>query len=209
MGGERWPHSLPVSLCSSMSTRCPPLLCRPPPSHPQPARTSLWSAEFPAVPFAPGAISAVALDGQGHAVVNTTLQTCGTPVGLALHAERSLMPADRSELTYVVATVVDGAGRRVPHADHLVSFSLVGPTPAEIAAVGSGNPADAESFRGGARRAFQGRCVAVLRPGTLRNQPRPGRLRLRATADGLRSAEMVMRVAQVVHAELRYGRRVT
>jgi beta-galactosidase len=87
----------------------------------------------------------------------------------------------------VTIAVVDDSGRRVADAGIPVKFSLSGA--GELAGVGNGVPNDPSSFRLPQCKTFQGRCLAILRPyGTA------GEIILRAEADGLEPATIVVRV---------------
>jgi beta-galactosidase len=58
----------------------------------------------------------------------------------------------------------------------------------EIAAVGSGNPTSTERYRGNQRKVHRGRCVVVVK-----STGQPGEIHLRAQADGLNGAEIVIK----------------
>jgi beta-galactosidase len=87
---------------------------------------------------------------------------------MRLTADRPEIRANRNDLAYVTVEVVDAAG--------------------ELAAVGSGNPCDPSSFRRPERTAFQGRCLAILRPAG-----DPGKLTLKAEAEKLSPATVTVR----------------
>lgn len=73
-------------------------------------------------------------------------------------------------------SLVEGKPRDFPH------------PPRGTVAVGSGNPCDPASFRKPERRTFQGRCLAILRPAG-----RPGKITLKAQAEGLAPATLTVR----------------
>ena len=144
------------------------------------------------VPYEPGVLVAVALDSTGARLANRSIVTAGAAARLELHVDREEMRADRGDLAYVSATVVDAAGHRVWASTARVAFEVDGV--AELAAIGSGDPQDPSSFRAGARAAFRGRCVAILRPGSATAAPRAGDVRLTARAPGLGTARIDLRV---------------
>ena len=123
-------------------------------------------------------------------VANVTLRTAGPAHRLHAVADRGAIAARRSDLAYVTVTVVDAAGVPVPDAEVEVWFRLLPQSgPGEVAAVGNGNPTDPASVRAAARRTYRGRCLAILRPGTVERSPQPGtELWLEATSEGLGSA---------------------
>lgn len=136
------------------------------------------------VPYAPGELRAVGLIG-GKAVAKTTLKTAGEPHGIRLTADRSIIRADRNDLTYVTVEVIDRHGDRVPNATIPVRFSISGT--GELAATGSPAPDDAASFRAPLRKTYEGRCIAILRPAG-----GAGKIELKAEADGLKPATVVV-----------------
>jgi beta-galactosidase len=136
------------------------------------------------VPYEPGELKVVALDG-GRASASKTLVTAGPPLSLRLTADRQRIRAARDDLSYVAVEIVDARGRLVPNQDRAVGFSVRGE--GELAAVGDANPAGMASFRAPRRNTFRGRCLAILRPAG-----RPGKIVLRAQAEGLRPAELVV-----------------
>jgi len=113
------------------------------------------------------------------------LVTAGSPAALAASADRAAIAASRDDLAYVTVEVMDAAGRRVPDAERPLQFSVTGP--AELAAHGNGNPADASSYRGYARTTFNGRALAVLRP-----TGQPGTIELKVESPGLAPAKVTV-----------------
>lgn len=57
----------------------------------------------------------------------------------------------------------------------------------KIAGVGSGDPRDMSSLQQPRKKSYQGICLAIIRPETT-----PGKIRLRATAEGLKDASVVI-----------------
>ena len=84
--------------------------------------------------------------------------------------------------------VVDQAGELVPDAVVPVSLSVSGA--AELAAAGSANPKDVESFRRTRPKTFHGRCLAIVRP-----TGAAGPATVRAEAAGLPAASIVVQVS--------------
>lgn len=137
------------------------------------------------VPFAPGELKAIGLIG-GKPAGSFVLKTAGAAKKLRLSADRSRIRADRNDLSYVTVEVLDAAGNVVPDAALPVRFSLKGP--GELAAVGSGNPSDAASFRAPLRTTFRGKCLAIVRP-----KGSSGSITLQAEADGLSPASLTVK----------------
>jgi len=134
--------------------------------------TSRCIASFD-VPYRPGTLRAGECE----------LATAGEPASLRLTPDRQ-----GTDLCFVTVEVVDANGLLQPNASNAISFGVDGA--ATIAAVGSGDPAGTEPFRGTRRSAYRGRCLVVLQ-----SRAEPGSARLRADADGLIPAEIEVHVA--------------
>ena len=133
------------------------------------------------------AIPAVAIGlRNGKAIATKILRTLGPAKNIRLTVDRSTIHADRSDLAYVTVEITDVAGNVLPDASNLVRFTLSGP--GELAAVGSGAPNVPESFRQPKHTTWHGRALAILRP--LGNS---GKITLKAEADGLKAATIVVR----------------
>jgi beta-galactosidase len=142
-------------------------------------------AEFE-VQYAPGELKAVAYSG-GRQIAELAFKTAGRPARLRLTADRPSIRGSRNDLAYVTVEVVDSAGQLVPDAVVPVSLSVGGV--AELAAAGTANPKDVESFRRPRPKTFHGRCLAIVRPkGT------SGAATVRAEAAGLTAGSLVVRV---------------
>jgi beta-galactosidase len=136
------------------------------------------------VPYAPGELTAVGYR-VGEQVAQQSLVTTGPACGLRLSADRETIWADPNDVAYVTVEAVDAEGRTVPHADHIVYFTVAGP--GRIAALGSNNPKHTEAYRGHRHRLHRGRCLVILQP-----TETPGDLCLRAQADGLSPADVTV-----------------
>jgi beta-galactosidase len=140
------------------------------------------------VAYEPGELKAVGYTG-GAAQGQTALKTAAAAQSIRLTADRTLLQAEPetglSDLAYVTVEVVDANGCLDPNAMHPIYFTVQGA--GAIQAVGSGNPASTERYTGNQRQVFHGRCVVVVKP----SGP-AGEIRLRAQADGLDGAEIVL-----------------
>jgi len=137
------------------------------------------------VPYEPGTLVACCYD-NGEETASQTLETTGEPAAIRLVADRTRIRADRNDLSYVMAEIIDAEGNIVPDADDIVvNFEVTGN--GEVAGVGSGNPRDMSSFQQPGKKAYQGICLAIIRPETT-----PGKISVRATADGLKESSLVI-----------------
>jgi len=136
------------------------------------------------VAYEPGSIKAVSRK-NGKIVLQKTINTAGAAAKIILTADRNIIHAGGNDLSFVTAKVVDKNGNLVPDADNLVKFELTGN--ASIAGTDNGNPVSMESFKANTRKAFNGMCLAVIE-----SNGKPGSISLKASADGLSSASVII-----------------
>jgi beta-galactosidase len=137
------------------------------------------------VPYESGTLIARCFD-NGRETASQTLLTAGKPESIRLTADRSEIKADRNDLAYVMAEVVDANGNIIPWSDDItINFEISGT--GKLAGVGNGNPADMSSFQQPRKKAFHGICLAIIQPETT-----PGKISIRATAEGLKDASLVI-----------------
>ena len=136
-------------------------------------------------PYEAGELKAVGYTA-GKRCAETVLRTSSAPARLRLSADRECIRPDQ-DLGFVTVEILDEDGLVHPGADRVVTFTLSGAS--ELAALGSGDPTSTEDYRGNHRSTFRGRCLAVVKSG-----PEAGEIRLRAEAEGLEGAEVVIRV---------------
>jgi beta-galactosidase len=111
-------------------------------------------------------------------VATHVLKTAGRPARVRLTAEHAQVWNVWDDVVYVEAAVVDSAGVVVPNASQLITFQVKGP--GRVVAVESGDNASHEPFQASERRAYLGRCFALVKS----DAPR-GRITLTAAAPGL------------------------
>ncbi len=137
------------------------------------------------VPYESGKLVAHCYD-NGKETASQTLETTGKPAAVRLIPDRARIKADRNDLSYVRAEIIDSKGNIVPDADDIVvNFEVTGN--GKLAGVGSGNPKDMSSFQQPKKTAYQGICLVIIRPETT-----PGRISVIATADGLKEASLII-----------------
>ncbi|MDQ3821335.1 MAG: DUF4982 domain-containing protein, partial [Acidobacteriota bacterium] len=144
--------------------------------------TAAWE-----VPFQPGVLRAVGYD-NGREASSSELRTASQPVSIRLSADRERIKADGEDLSYVTVELVDARGVRDPKAENLVNFAVEGP--GVIAGVGNANPISTESYQQPRRKAWQGRCLVVIKSGR-----QTGRVVVKASSQGLRPATLVINVS--------------
>jgi beta-galactosidase len=152
------------------------------------------------VPFEPGTLRAVGTKG-GKVVATHELRTAGKPARVLLSVDKPRLAHHWDDVVHVEATVVDANGRIVPSASDLITFKATGP--GRVVAVDSGDNASHEPFQASQRRAYQGRCFALLKA----DAPR-GRVNVTASAPGLAPGTVSVEAAPA-SAALNIGSRQT
>jgi beta-galactosidase len=132
----------------------------------------------------PGILTAIGTN-HGAIVATYELRTAGKPAKIVLTADRTSLTPSWDDVVFVTATVADRNGILIPDATGLVSFGITGP--GIIAAVDNGDNSSAESFQASARKAYQGRCLAIIRGVATR-----GKITITASSPGLKGASIVL-----------------
>ena len=128
------------------------------------------------VPYAPGVLHAVGKR-EGRACATADVRTAGAPATLRLTVDRDTIDAVPADVAHVKVEVLDANGILVPDAASPVRFAVDG---GRLVATDNGELRDLTPFASAERRAFHGLVLAIVRA------DRPGRLRVSASADGLR-----------------------
>jgi beta-galactosidase len=129
------------------------------------------------VQYEEGTLSGVGYK-EGIEVMREELKTAGKPAALAVSPDRSELTAGASDLSFITVTVVDEENNPVPYADNMISFSVQGP--ATIAGVDNGCQTSMEPFQADHRKAFNGKCLVVLKAGKEK-----GEVTVTASSEGL------------------------
>ena len=142
---------------------------------------NLFTAKFE-VPYNPGELTAVALDGD-KVSGQFSLHTTGEAKRIQLAPDRTKISRNRNDLCYIKVLVTDKKGQVVPNADIPVQFKITGS--GVLAGTGSGNPSAMESFQQPKHHTFRGKCLVVLRP-----TGAAGIITLEASSPGMQSAKI-------------------
>jgi beta-galactosidase len=138
------------------------------------------------VPYEAGTLIARCFD-DGKETASQTLKTTGKPAAIRLVADRTKINADRNDLSYIMAEIIDADGNIVPDADNtIVNFEVSGS--GKLAGVGSGDPRDMSSFQQPRRKTYHGICLAIVQPETT-----PGKIEVTANAEGLKGASLAIK----------------
>jgi len=137
------------------------------------------------VPYAAGELKAIGYN-NGKKVNTAILKTAGEPTQIKLSADRKFIKADNEDLSYITVELVDKKGTRNPGAENLIHFEIEGP--GTIAGVGNADPVSVESYQLPQRKAWQGRCLVIIKSGK-----KSGNIVLKASSTGLKSSELVIK----------------
>ncbi len=136
--------------------------------------------------YEPGELKAVAYKNDKE-IGQAVMRTSGEPAAIRLTPDRIELTATGEDLCYILVEAVDEKGILCPLSDNLIHFDVEGP--AEIAAVGNGNPLSLEPFQADYRKLFYGKAMLILRT----KEGLGGKVRVRAESEGLIAAEVSAR----------------
>jgi beta-galactosidase len=136
------------------------------------------------VPYLPGELKAIGYQGS-KAVAESVLQTAGKTTAIRLSPDRTVIRADEQDLSYVTVELTDASGVKNPKEERLVKFGIEGE--GTIVGVGNANPVSMESCRLPQRKAWQGRCLVIVK-----STGKPGVTTLTASSDDLPSSEVTI-----------------
>jgi beta-galactosidase len=151
-------------------------------SLPADASPRIWK-----IPFARGGIKAIARN-KGNVVATHELRTADKPAKTLLKSDRPNLTADREDLAYVEANIIDRHGVLMPDATNSISFKISGP--ASIFAVDNGGNLSHEPFHAAVRHACEGRCFAIIKAHSI------GTITVDASAQGLPTATTKISVSE-------------
>lgn len=141
------------------------------------------------VPYAKGELKAVGYDGKKKVVNSAVLSTAELPVQIKITADKNIIKANNQDLTYITIELLDAKGNRNPLAENGMKFKVEGD--ATIVGVGNANPRSLESYQLPQRKAWQGRCMVILKAGKT-----GGEIILTAETEGIQSASIKVQSEQ-------------
>lgn len=136
------------------------------------------------VPYEPGVMVAKGKKG-GKVVCTKEVVTAGKPAKIQLLADRKTISTDKRDVVHIEVNIQDKENNFVPDASTRIHFKVEGET--TIIAVDNGDPLNEESFGSNTRKAFNGKCLVILK-----STGKAGKFKVIAEADGLESADMTV-----------------
>ncbi len=137
------------------------------------------------VPYQPGSIRVIGYK-DGKAVAEKIINTAKKASKIRLTADRTEITADGKDLSFIEVDITDADGNLIPNADNQVQFTIEGA--GILAAVGNGNPASLESFQDTKIKAFNGKCLLVVK-----STEAAGNITVSATSNGLESTKTIVK----------------
>ncbi|MCR4602119.1 MAG: DUF4982 domain-containing protein [Prevotella sp.] len=129
------------------------------------------------VEYQPGEIKVVGI--RDSIRLEEVIHTAGAPAQLRATVDRPSMHAIRSDVAHVTVEVLDKDGNICPITDNLVRFKVTG---GRLLGVENGNMTDLGSVLASERKAWSGKCLAIIAA------DRPGTITVTAESDGLKTS---------------------
>lgn len=132
------------------------------------------------VVFTRGELKAIGRNADGT-TREMKIYTASKPERLRLTADRQTIIADGEDLAFVTISVADKYGFEVPYANNQLNFEIEGN--AELVGLDNGDATNHESFKGKTHKAFNGKCLAVIK-----STKKSGKATLKVNGNGLKEA---------------------
>ncbi len=137
------------------------------------------------VNFKEGKITAKGVKGKEK--VTQSIESAGEAVAIRLTLDKTALRAGSSDVTHVVAQLVDKKGRDVKSEDHRVSFSVDGDC--RVLGVDNGLSANMNPFQSNSVVTSQGRCLMIIQAGEV-----VGDVKLSASAEGMKNNNVIINI---------------
>ncbi|MGK9477656.1 beta-galactosidase GalB [Melioribacter sp. OK-6-Me] len=138
----------------------------------------IWS-----IKFKQGTLKAIGAS-EGTVVVKKNY-TADKPYKLRLEADRNVIRADGTDLSFITVKVLNINGNLVPNADCLIQFEIDGP--GRIVGVDNGLQTSHEPFKANYRKTFNGLCLVIIQ-----SDKNYGEIKLKAEAENLIPSEIII-----------------
>ena len=116
------------------------------------------------LPYAPGTLTAEAMDANGKVLSSHSLTSGGKASELTVIPEKTVLTANNQDLCYLPIEFTDEDGKVVPYMEQRVEIEVSGPI--MLAGFGSALYKTDEVFNMNYHDSYRGRCLAVLRAGS-------------------------------------------
>jgi Beta-galactosidase/beta-glucuronidase len=140
------------------------------------------------VSYKEGTLEAIGTLPDGKTVKNKVV-TAGKPYKIQLVADRETIKANKQDLCYVQAFLLDQNNNPVPFADNEIEFEVTGA--GKLNAVGNGNLKEYLPYKTNKTKTYKGRCLAIVQSGD-----KNGVLTVRAKCKNLTESAIEIKVAK-------------
>ncbi|WP_075602146.1 beta-galactosidase GalB [Saccharicrinis aurantiacus] len=138
------------------------------------------------VTYQPGELKVVSYK-NGKEWATDVVKTTGVAAKIALEADRATIDADGEDVSFITVKVCDKKGLMVPKTHNNIKFSISGP--AEILAVGNGDPTSFEPYQASERKVFNGMALVIVRS----KKGEMGKVKLTAESEGLKATSISLK----------------
>lgn len=150
------------------------------------------------VPYEAGTLEVRAYDENGDVVATDSVTTSKTPYTIKAEADKTVLAADGTSLSYIECTIVDEDGNMVPDADNLVTFQVDG-SAAKIVGVDNGQQESTELYKWGnvdentysERSAYHGKVLVIVK-----SEREAGDVTLTIGSENLKPAQVALKVTE-------------
>jgi beta-galactosidase len=129
-----------------------------------------------------GTLKAVSRRG-GKTVLTSEVRTAGEADRILLSADRKVIRADGSDLSFITVRLADVSGQPAPQAGNELEVRVSGA--GELVGMDNGYQADLASFRGVMHKAFNGLCLVIVK-----GKKKAGKILVRVSGKGLEPADL-------------------
>ncbi len=134
------------------------------------------------VPYEPGVIEAKGKN-MGVVLCKKKFVSSAKPAKIQLLADRKTISSDGQDVVHIEINILDLNDHFVPDASNRINFKVEGE--ATILALDNGDPLNEESFRSESRKAFNGKCLLILK-----STHQSGDIKVYAESEGLKGAKV-------------------
>lgn len=136
------------------------------------------------VKYESGELKAIAVQ-DGKDIESKVIKTTGTPASIRLIADRTEIYADKNDLAYITAEVIDKNGLLVPDSEVSLIFEVEGD--GKLAATENGNPIEMKSFSSKKIKTYRGKALIIIKPNN-----NPGSIKLKVSSGDLKGSELTI-----------------
>ncbi|MBK0384061.1 DUF4982 domain-containing protein [Pedobacter sp. SD-b] len=144
------------------------------------------------VPYAPGQLKVIAKK-NGKVVATDVQNTASEAYTFSVKKIAKPMLANQADVAQIEISIIDKKGNEVPYANNLINFEVTGP--GKLIGVENGDVLDLSSSKGSQRKAFNGKCLALVQ-----STDKPGEIKIKISAKNLVSKQLIIPVGKTVNS---------